>query len=125
VACSDLSELWYKEFYLEISKEIQFPIEMSLPWILTEHILDTDAAELTEYAHRRQCVRVCVLVRVSVFLCVSVYVCVDECMCFSFPFFVRTLTYTLAPVQVAAVPAGLVQRRGAARLAPPPGALPL
>ena len=48
-ACSDLSELWYKEFYLELSKEIQFPIEMSLPWILTEHILDTDAPELAEY----------------------------------------------------------------------------
>jgi hypothetical protein len=83
VACSDLSELWYKEFYLEISKEIQFPIEMSLPWILTEHILDTDAAELTEYAHRRQCVRVCVLVRVSVSLCVSVYVCVWINVCVS------------------------------------------
>ena len=48
-ACADLSEMWYKEFYLELSKEIQFPIEMSLPWILTEHILDTDAPELAEY----------------------------------------------------------------------------
>jgi len=48
MACSDLSELWYKEFYLELSKEIQFPIEMSLPWILTEHVLDNDNAEFAE-----------------------------------------------------------------------------
>lgn len=47
--CSDLSGLWYKEFYLELSKKIQFPVEMSLPWILTSHILLTDAYNLTEY----------------------------------------------------------------------------
>jgi len=46
--CCDLSELWYKEFYLEISKQIQFPIEMSLPWILTDHILTVEAPEMTE-----------------------------------------------------------------------------
>ncbi|KAI9208741.1 cytoplasmic fragile-X interacting family-domain-containing protein [Polychytrium aggregatum] len=39
-SCSDLSDLWYKEFYLEMSKKVQFPISMSLPWILTESILD-------------------------------------------------------------------------------------
>ncbi|KCV67791.1 hypothetical protein H696_05733 [Fonticula alba] len=43
-AASDLSELWYKEFYLGLRKEIQFPIEMSLPWILTEHVLNPDDA---------------------------------------------------------------------------------
>ncbi|OQV18248.1 Cytoplasmic FMR1-interacting protein [Hypsibius exemplaris] len=39
----DLSQLWYREFYLEMTmgKRIQFPIEMSMPWILTEHILKT------------------------------------------------------------------------------------
>ncbi|KAI8847612.1 cytoplasmic fragile-X interacting family-domain-containing protein [Chytridium lagenaria] len=37
--CSDLSSLWFKEFYLELSRQVQFPISMSLPWILTEHIL--------------------------------------------------------------------------------------
>jgi cytoplasmic FMR1 interacting protein len=36
---SDLSDLWYKEFYLELTKCIQFPIEMSIPWILTEQII--------------------------------------------------------------------------------------
>ena len=61
--CCDLSQLWYREFFLEASgpreikreteklglktfevkKErwVQFPIEMSLPWILAEHILLT------------------------------------------------------------------------------------
>eukprot|EP00003_Mantamonas_plastica_P000908 TRINITY_DN106_c0_g1_i11.p1 TRINITY_DN106_c0_g1~~TRINITY_DN106_c0_g1_i11.p1 ORF type:complete len:1475 (-),score=530.80 TRINITY_DN106_c0_g1_i11:1304-5728(-) len=37
----DLGDLWYREFYLEIEKEIQFPIEMSMPWILTDHILSS------------------------------------------------------------------------------------
>jgi cytoplasmic FMR1 interacting protein len=32
--------LWYKEFFLELSKRLQFPIDMSLPWILTDHILE-------------------------------------------------------------------------------------
>ncbi|KAK2176606.1 hypothetical protein NP493_652g02000 [Ridgeia piscesae] len=41
--CCDLSQLWYREFYLEITmgRRIQFPIEMSMPWILTKHILNT------------------------------------------------------------------------------------
>ncbi|KAL0491851.1 Rac-binding component of scar regulatory complex [Acrasis kona] len=46
--CSDLADLWYREFYLEISKEIQFPIEMSLPWILTEDILEKGNTTLME-----------------------------------------------------------------------------
>eukprot|EP00052_Salpingoeca_macrocollata_P011587 m.89408 g.89408 ORF g.89408 m.89408 type:complete len:1357 (+) comp18120_c0_seq1:24-4094(+) len=37
---SDLSALWYKEFYLELAKEIQFPIELSLPWILTSTAIE-------------------------------------------------------------------------------------
>jgi cytoplasmic FMR1 interacting protein len=36
---SDLSDFWYREHYLEMTRCIQFPIEMSLPWILTEHLL--------------------------------------------------------------------------------------
>ncbi|OUM69017.1 hypothetical protein PIROE2DRAFT_3070, partial [Piromyces sp. E2] len=47
--CTDLSDLWYKEFYLELSKKIQFPVEMSLPYILTSHILETDSYNLIEY----------------------------------------------------------------------------
>lgn len=39
-SCADLSELWYKEFYLELTKQIQFPIEMSLPWILADTVLE-------------------------------------------------------------------------------------
>ncbi|KAL7749352.1 hypothetical protein RI367_005223 [Sorochytrium milnesiophthora] len=46
--CSDLSGLWYKEFYLELSKQIQFPIEMSLPWILTNHLLQSSAADISD-----------------------------------------------------------------------------
>ena len=41
--CCDLSQLWYREFYLEMTmgRRIQFPIEMSLPSILTDHIFKT------------------------------------------------------------------------------------
>jgi len=38
---SDLGDLWYREFYLELTRCVQFPIEMSLPWILTQHIIQT------------------------------------------------------------------------------------
>eukprot|EP00158_Paraphelidium_tribonemae_P007486 Partr_v1_DN28266_c0_g1_i2_m75668 putative cytoplasmic FMR1 interacting protein len=48
--CSDLSELWYREFYLELSKDIQFPIEMSLPWILAETALESEYQPIMEYA---------------------------------------------------------------------------
>ena len=40
--CSDLSNLWFKEFYLELTKQIQFPTRTSLPWILSEFALDTN-----------------------------------------------------------------------------------
>lgn len=45
---ADLADLWYREFYLEISKKIQFQIEMSLPWILTEEILKRTNSALME-----------------------------------------------------------------------------
>lgn len=50
VKCCDLSQLWYREFFLEIANgtRIQFPIEMSLPWILTDHILETHDPVLME-----------------------------------------------------------------------------
>jgi cytoplasmic FMR1 interacting protein len=48
--CCDLSQMWYREFYLEMTmgKKIQFPIEMSMPWILTSHILETKDQSLME-----------------------------------------------------------------------------
>ena len=48
--CCDMSQLWYREFYLEMTmgKRIQFPIEMSLPWILTDHILKTKDPSMME-----------------------------------------------------------------------------
>ena len=49
--CCDLSQMWYREFYLEMTmgKKIQFPIEMSMPWILTSHILETKDQSLMEF----------------------------------------------------------------------------
>ena len=49
--CCDLSQLWFREFYLELTmgERIQFPIEMSLPWILTNHILVNKEAHMMEY----------------------------------------------------------------------------
>lgn len=36
---SDLSDLWYREFFLEMTRCVQFPIDLSLPWLLVEHVL--------------------------------------------------------------------------------------
>ena len=49
-AC-DLAQLWYREFFLEMTmgRRIQIPIEMSLPWILTDHILETKDSSMMEY----------------------------------------------------------------------------
>lgn len=49
--CGDLSQLWYREFYLEMTmgNHIQFPIEMSIPWILTDEILTAKEPALMEY----------------------------------------------------------------------------
>src|SRR5690606_12917256 len=40
-ASSDLSALWYREFYLNMTGCIQFPIAMSLPWMLTDFAMNT------------------------------------------------------------------------------------
>lgn len=47
----DLSQMWYREFFLEMTMgdRIQFPIEMSMPWILTDHILETKDSAMLEY----------------------------------------------------------------------------
>ncbi|XP_053514793.1 LOW QUALITY PROTEIN: cytoplasmic FMR1-interacting protein 1 [Artibeus jamaicensis] len=49
--CCDLSQLWFREFFLELTmgRRMQFPIEMSMPWILTDHILETKEASMMEY----------------------------------------------------------------------------
>ncbi|XP_018652532.1 P53 inducible protein-related [Schistosoma mansoni] len=51
IKCCDLSQLWYREFFLEMTNGacIQFPIEMSLPWIFTDHILETEHPGYMEY----------------------------------------------------------------------------
>ena len=38
IKITDLGDLWYREYYLEKTKKIQFTIEQSLPWILTDKI---------------------------------------------------------------------------------------
>jgi len=43
---SDLSYLWYRELYLEATRCTQFPIDMSLPWLLTEHVISNQAGVL-------------------------------------------------------------------------------
>ncbi|OMO50212.1 Cytoplasmic FMR1-interacting [Corchorus olitorius] len=45
---TDLGFLWFREFYLESSRVIQFPIECSLPWMLVEHVLESPSAGLLE-----------------------------------------------------------------------------
>lgn len=49
--CCDLSQLWFREFFLELTmgRRIQFPIEMSMPWILTDHILETKEPSMMEW----------------------------------------------------------------------------
>ena len=42
----DVSALWMREFYLELCKRVQFPISMSLPAILIEHVLAAANAPL-------------------------------------------------------------------------------
>ena len=37
-AC-DLSSLWYREFYLEMTKQVQFPISSSLPYVLVRECM--------------------------------------------------------------------------------------
>ncbi|XWS42621.1 hypothetical protein CRYUN_Cryun16bG0029500 [Craigia yunnanensis] len=44
----DLGFLWFREFYLESSRVIQFPIECSLPWMLVDHVLESQSTGLLE-----------------------------------------------------------------------------
>ena len=37
----DLSHLWYREYFLNMTKCIQFPIALSMPWILVDTALQT------------------------------------------------------------------------------------
>ncbi|CAN1176447.1 Protein PIR [Linum perenne] len=45
---TDLGFLWFREFYLESSRVIQFPIECSLPWMLIDHVLEFHNTGLLE-----------------------------------------------------------------------------
>lgn len=43
-----MSNLWFKEFYLELTKQVHFRISTSLPWILAEFALDTPDSEILQ-----------------------------------------------------------------------------
>ncbi|KAM0992423.1 hypothetical protein ACFX2C_010662 [Malus domestica] len=45
---TDLGFLWFREFYLESSRVIQFPIECSLPWMLVDYVLESQNAGILE-----------------------------------------------------------------------------
>ncbi len=45
---TDLADLWYREYWLELDKCLQFPIELSLPWILTDQILESGNSAMME-----------------------------------------------------------------------------
>lgn len=44
----DVGFLWFREFYLESSRVIQFPIECSLPWMLVDHVIESHDSGLLE-----------------------------------------------------------------------------
>ena len=51
---SDLSQLWYREYFLELTQQsekqrTQFPISMSLPFILVDHILLSKDPSMVEF----------------------------------------------------------------------------
>ncbi|KAG8378307.1 hypothetical protein BUALT_Bualt08G0123800 [Buddleja alternifolia] len=45
---TDTGFLWFREFYLESSRVIQFPIECSLPWMLVDYVIESQNAGLLE-----------------------------------------------------------------------------
>ena len=42
---SDLSVLYYREFYMEMAKQVQFPIAMSLPWIMIKQVVENPTSK--------------------------------------------------------------------------------
>ena len=45
---TDFGDLWYREFYLELEDKLQFPIAHSLPWIVTDTILESRSPSMME-----------------------------------------------------------------------------
>lgn len=45
---ADMSNFWFREFYLELAKQVQFPIDMSMPWILVHEILESESPDLMQ-----------------------------------------------------------------------------
>ena len=43
---SDLGDLWYREFFLDMTRCVQFPLEISFPWILTEHVITSKVRDV-------------------------------------------------------------------------------
>ena len=62
-----MGDLWYRERYLEVAKQankeiVQFPIRMSLPWILIDHIVNSPNSARMENV-------LCKIVTLSRFAC--------------------------------------------------------
>lgn len=45
---ADMSALWMREFYLEMTKQIQFPIASSLPWITAKEIVENPSSNMID-----------------------------------------------------------------------------
>ena len=58
---SNVGFLWFREFYLEKANAIQFPIEMSMPWILAEQCIGGAGGQVCQYdyLYLRLCLRLC------------------------------------------------------------------
>lgn len=45
---TDLADLWYREFYLALTKCLQFEIESSLAWMLCDHLISSSNTAMIE-----------------------------------------------------------------------------
>ncbi|POM76800.1 Component of scar regulatory complex [Phytophthora palmivora] len=43
---ADFSNLWFRELYLELAKSVQIPAEISVPWVLVEHCLNSSPSRI-------------------------------------------------------------------------------
>ena len=45
LAASDLSQLYFRELYLDMTRQVQFPVDLNLPLLLLSHVAGANAAE--------------------------------------------------------------------------------
>ena len=44
LAASDLSQLYFRELYLDMTRQVQFPVDLNLPLLLLSHVAGANAA---------------------------------------------------------------------------------